>query len=94
MRREGRRYEVILSEQAEHYKSKLPPHVQAKIESKLEWLAKNVHEVRHERFKGLPYYSLHVGQYRIAYTIDHQRCQIHVTDLGKHDEVYRRLKRR
>jgi mRNA-degrading endonuclease RelE of RelBE toxin-antitoxin system len=92
--RKGRRYEVILSEQAEHYKSKLPSHVQIGIESKLQWLAENVHQVRHERLKGLPYYSLHFGQYRIAYTIDHRSREIHVVDLGKHDEVYRRLSRR
>ena len=68
-----RRYEVILSEQAERHKSKLLSHIQIGIEGKLQWLAENVHEVRHERLKGLPYYSLHVGQYRIAYTINHPK---------------------
>jgi mRNA-degrading endonuclease RelE of RelBE toxin-antitoxin system len=93
--RQGRkRYEVLLSEQAERSKEKLPPAIQEAIEDKLEWLAKNVHAIRHERLKGLPYFSLHLGQYRIAYHIDHSQGQIHVCDLGKHDEVYRRLARR
>ncbi|MDT7894325.1 MAG: hypothetical protein LASZOEIN_002663 [Candidatus Fervidibacter sp.] len=73
--RKGRRYEVILSEQAERYKSKLPSHVQIGIESK--WLAENVHQVRHKQSG----YSL-LATHR------------HVVDLGKHDEVYRRLSRR
>ncbi|MDW8028925.1 MAG: type II toxin-antitoxin system RelE/ParE family toxin, partial [Armatimonadota bacterium] len=79
--------------QAERAKEKLPPAIQEAIEDKLE-LAENVHEVRHERLKGLPYFSLHFGQYRIAYQVDHSQRQIHVCDLGKHDEVYRRLMRR
>ncbi len=92
--KQGRkRYEVLLSEQAERSKEKLPPAIQKAIEDKLEWLAENVHAIRHERLKGLPYFSLHLGQYRIAYQIDHSQGQIHVCDLGKHDEVYRRLAR-
>lgn len=71
-KRERKRYEVILSEQAERAKQKLPPSIQEAIEDRLEWLAENVH---------------------IAYQIDHFRCQIHDCDLGKHDEVYRRLTR-
>jgi hypothetical protein len=35
--RKRRRYEVILSEQAEHYKSKLPSHVQN--DGELQWLS-------------------------------------------------------
>jgi hypothetical protein len=51
--RQGRkRYEVLLSEQAERSKEKLPPAIQEAIEDKLEWLAKNVHAIRHERLKG------------------------------------------
>jgi hypothetical protein len=75
--RKRRRYEVILSEQAEHYKSKLPSHVQIGIESKLQWLAENVHQVLHKQ-----------SGYSLLAT------SRHVVDLGKYDEVYRRLSRR
>ena len=93
--RQGRkRYEVLLSEQAERSKEKLLPAIQEAIEDKLEWLAENVHAIRHERLKGLPYFSLHLGQYRVACQIDHSQGQIHVFDLDKQDEVYRRLARR
>ena len=51
--RQGRkRYEVFLSEQAERSKEKLLPAIQEAIEDKLEWLAENVHAIRHERLKG------------------------------------------
>ncbi len=93
-KQERKQYEVILLEQAERAKQKLPHAIQEAIEDKLEWLAENVYEIRHEHLKGLPYFSLHLGQYRIAHQIDHFRRQIHVCDLGKHDEVYWRLMRR
>jgi len=39
-------------------------------------------------------YSLHVGQFRILYLLDRKRCLIAIQIIGKHDESYRRLKRR
>jgi mRNA-degrading endonuclease RelE of RelBE toxin-antitoxin system len=50
--------------------------------------------LRHERMVGHDEYSLHVGQYRILYTLDHENERIIIEDVGKHDEAYRRLSRR
>ncbi len=77
--KQGRkRYEVLLSEQSERSKEKLLPAIQKAIEEKLEWLAENVHAIRHERLKGLPYFGLHIGQYCVACQIDHSQGQIYV----------------
>ena len=38
-------------------------------------------------------HSLHCGQYRIPYLLDWTNRVIIVTDIDKHDEAYRRLKR-
>jgi mRNA-degrading endonuclease RelE of RelBE toxin-antitoxin system len=39
-------------------------------------------------------YSLHVGQFRILYLLDWTKRRIVIQIVGKHDEAYRRLKRR
>jgi mRNA-degrading endonuclease RelE of RelBE toxin-antitoxin system len=39
-------------------------------------------------------YSLHVGQFRILYLLDQAKRRIVIHIVGKHDEAYRRLKRR
>jgi mRNA-degrading endonuclease RelE of RelBE toxin-antitoxin system len=41
--------------------------------------------------KGRREYSLHCGQYRIPYSLDRIHKVITIEDIGKHDEVYRRL---
>ena len=47
--------------------------------------------IAHERLKGYREYSLHCGQYRIPYSFDKTNKVITIEDIGKHDEVYRRL---
>jgi mRNA-degrading endonuclease RelE of RelBE toxin-antitoxin system len=49
--------------------------------------------LKHERLTGHEEYSLHFGQYRIPYLLDWTNRVITVTDIDKHDEAYRRLKR-
>ncbi|MBC8450089.1 MAG: type II toxin-antitoxin system RelE/ParE family toxin [Chloroflexi bacterium] len=38
--------------------------------------------------------SLHIGQYRVLYLIDWTAQTITVVDIDKHQEAYRRLRRR
>ena len=87
-------YEVVLSDLAEEGLDKLPKHIAKDILKKIYWLAENAEVIRHDRLKGHPEYSLHCGQYRIPYSLDKANKVVYIEDIDKHDEVYRRLKRR
>jgi len=52
----------------------------------------NADVIAHERLKGREEYSLHCGPYRIPYLLDRTNRVITIQDIGKHDEVYRRLR--
>ncbi len=87
-------FEVLLEERARRQLAKLPKKIGHGILRKLRWLGENAELIRHERLKGHEEYSLHFGQYRIPYLLDWTNRVIIVTDIDKHDEAYRRLKRR
>lgn len=87
-------YRFILSERAKRRLSKVPKPMSRSIADKIRWLARNANAIKHERMTGHDEYSLHVGQYRVLYTLDHEDERIIIVDLGKHDEVYRRLSQR
>jgi len=70
------------------------PHIAKDIYAKIMWLVENADVIDHERLRGRRENSLHCGQYRIPYRRDTQGRVIIVEDIGKHDEAYRRLKRR
>ena len=54
-------------------------------------MVQNADDIAHERLQGRREYSLHCGQYRIPYSLDRTHKVITIEDIGKHDEVYRRL---
>lgn len=64
------------------------------IFEKVEWLAKNLSAVDHEKMHGHTEHSLHSGQYRILYSIDRANELVIIQDIDKHDAAYRKLKRR
>ena len=68
------------------------PQIAKDIYKKVTWLAENADVIAHERLKGHREYSLHCGQYRIPYSFDRTNKVITIEDIGKHDEVYRRLR--
>jgi len=70
------------------------PRIAKGIHGKIVWLIDNIEAISHERLKGHKEYSLHLGQYRILYTLERARHLVIVEDIGRHDEVYRRLERR
>ncbi len=67
------------------------PRIAKNIYEKVTWLVENADVIAHERLKGHHEYSLHCGQYRIPYSFDRTNKVITIEDIGKHDEVYRRL---
>jgi len=85
-------YRFAFTQRAGRRLSKLPRTVARSIADKVRWLAAHAEEVCHEKMKGHEEYSLHVGQYRILYIIDHENRCIFIEDVGKHDEAYRRLR--
>jgi len=87
-------FEVVLEERASHQLAKLPKKIGHGILRKLRWLGENAELIKHERLTGHEEYSLHFGQYRIPYLLDRTKRVIIITDIDKHDEAYRRLKRR
>ena len=70
------------------------PEIAQDIFEKVEWLAKNLAEIDHEKMHGHAEQSLHSGQYRILYSIDRTNGIIIIVDVDKHDAAYRKLKRR
>jgi mRNA-degrading endonuclease RelE of RelBE toxin-antitoxin system len=90
-------YELEFRRPAERRLLKLArrnPKIAQAITDKISWLMANLDELNHERMVGHNEYSLHVGQYRVLYTLDHENERIIVKDMGKHDEAYRRLSQR
>jgi len=87
-------YEIVMSDEAKKRLSKLPRQIANDIVKKIARLAENADAIDHERLRGRGENSLHCGQYRIPYFRDVENRAIYIEDIGKHDEAYRRLKRR
>jgi len=85
----GSQWKVVLSPQAARAWRKLPSTVREAIADKIDWLARNMHLIRHERLRDREECSLHIGQYRILYTYDGHDRVIYVEALGKHNQAYR-----
>ncbi len=87
-------YRIDITERAEKQLSGLPQDIANDIADKIRWLAENAAAIRHERLAGQQEYSLHCGQYRIPYLVDHVRQVVSIEDIDKHDATYRKLRRR
>jgi len=94
-------YKLILSDEVENLLAGLSKAKGAKakmvrmIVDKFEWLSENVDRIKREKLKGsLDKYSLHCGQYRFIYQVDKSAKVIYMDTGGKHDEAYRRAKRK
>ncbi|MEZ8222367.1 mRNA interferase RelE/StbE [Candidatus Fervidibacteria bacterium JGI MDM2 JNZ-1-D12] len=88
------KWQVVLSVQARREMKKLPHHLRIPVAKRIDWLAENADFIQHEKMTGAEEYSLHVGQFRILYTLDFQARTITIVDIGKHNEVYQRLRKR
>jgi mRNA-degrading endonuclease RelE of RelBE toxin-antitoxin system len=71
----------------------LPPKVKRGIKKKIDWLAENVFEIKHAPIIGSDFFSLHYGQYRIAYDIGWTNQVITIVEIDKHDDTYDRINR-
>ncbi len=62
------------------------------IKRKVEWLALNAGQVRHQALKGKEYkhlYKLRVGDYRIVYLVSHGEKLITVREIGHRSKIYK-----
>lgn len=90
-------WQFRFTEQAAEQMDKLSlrqPKLAETIARRIRWLVENADHIQHEKMTGAEEYSLHVGQFRILYTLDFQTRTITIVDLGKHNEVYKRLQKR
>ncbi|MCS7187908.1 MAG: type II toxin-antitoxin system RelE/ParE family toxin [Armatimonadetes bacterium] len=90
-------WQFRFTEQAEREIDKLStrqPKMAEAIARRIRWLVENADFIQHEKMTGAEEYSLHVGQFRILYTLDFKSRTITIVDIGKHNEAYRRLQER
>ena len=86
-------WEAIISSTALRRLERLPKEVAQDIINKIDWLCSESNTIKHSRLKGGKEFSLHSGQYRILYLLDRSQRRIDILDIGKHDEVYKRLRK-
>lgn len=68
---------------------RLPDHVRRRIETTLDDMGLRLSSYPHYRMTGGNRYRLRVGDYRIIYTFDPTRNEIHLLAVGHRREVYR-----
>jgi mRNA interferase RelE/StbE len=68
---------------------KLPPLLQARIESKIDQMGLRLADFPHHRLSGSNRYRLRVGDYRVIYTVDSGNNVIHLLAIGHRREIYR-----
>jgi mRNA interferase RelE/StbE len=69
---------------------RLPKHVQRRILARLETLRDNPRPPGSIKLTGENAYRIHVGDYRVIYTIFDDRLLVLVIDTGHRRDVYRR----
>ena len=67
----------------------LPTTVQRRIEAALDDMGQGLAAYPHYKMKGGNRYRLRVGDYRIIYTFDTARNEIHLLAVGHRREIYR-----
>lgn len=68
---------------------RLPPLLQDRVETRIRELGRHLEDLPHERLQGRPEFRLRVGDYRIIYTFDPGRNELHLVTLGHRGEIYR-----
>lgn len=85
-------YFVEVTDDADDDLLRLDRQVAQQVIDRLEWLGENAEMVRHQaltgRWRGV--YRLRVGDYRVLYTLDHERQLVVVEVIGHRSDVYRR----
>jgi len=67
----------------------LPAEVQKRIEHKVDAMGLRLATFPHHRMVGSTRYRLRVGDYRVIYSLDVPKNEIHLLALGHRREIYR-----
>lgn len=69
---------------------KLPPDLQARIESSIDRLGRTLPTHSHHRMKGVDAFRIRVGDYRVIYDFDRAKGILHLLSVGHRRAVYRK----
>ena len=85
-------YSVELTDDADDDLLQLDMQVAQQVIGRLNWLGENAEMVRHQALSGRwrGFYRLRAGDYRVLYTLDHERQLVIVEVIGHRSDVYRR----
>jgi mRNA interferase RelE/StbE len=67
----------------------LSPEIQRRIEARIDEMGTRLESFPHYRMKGGDRYRLRVGDYRVIYTFNADKREIHLLAVGHRREVYR-----
>lgn len=68
---------------------RLPDAIRLRIEAALDDMGSRLGSYPHYRMTGTNHYRLRVGDYRVIYTFDQVRNEIHLLAVGHRREIYR-----
>jgi len=86
-------YKVEWKQSAQKELKKLPKAVITKIVNSVESLSKNPFPLGSKKISGVEYtFRIRIGDYRIIYTVESERCIIEVIKIGHRKDVYRHFK--
>ena len=83
------RYEVLILPTAEKETDKLPSTIHRRISRRILSLEDNPRPRGAKKLSGSEEYRLRVGDYRVLYSVDDNRCTVTVFAVGHRREVYR-----
>ena len=83
-------YSLEYTETAVDQLERLPRTIAAQIIRKLEWMAANATDVKHEAMTGNwgGFFRIRVRDYRVIYSLDHARRVIEVEAVGHRSKIY------
>ena len=68
---------------------RLPPHVQAHVQSKIDSMGLRLATFPHYRMVGSDKHRLRIGDYRVIYRFDLDRGEVYLVAIGHRREIYR-----
>ena len=67
----------------------LPSDIKKRIEARIDEMGVRLESFPHHRMKGGDRYRLRVGDYRVIYTFNVEKKEIHLLAVGHRREIYR-----
>ena len=87
-----RRYEIRFTRAAERGLASLPKRDQRRVDAAILGLAGDPHPPGSKKLEGAgDLYRIRVGDYRVLYTVEHDRLVVLVVDIGNRRDIYRSL---